>query len=247
MLPHQGSFSAILSLYSKQNRANKGYWFWKERTECTFGYTLYCCFTEMLQIEYTLITVFQREYSNWKSSGQYFLLFSWHDGEVGSCFVGRCQFLLSIPCLTASPVHAIELPLCSSTLHKCCTPVVVKLGQIRATSGIWELVAVLFHVLKIWMSDLPFMFLNAVIAERFLNILSWRAGTKCRDFCQLCFSRLFAASQTALRARGACRNTQVPTYRFLLAAMAPPGGGRSSGRSVLVLHRPRCMLISVTP
>lgn len=76
VLPHQGSFSAILFLHSKQDRASKGYWFWKERTEGTFGYTLYCLFTEMFQIEYTIISVFQREYSNWKSSGRYF---SWHD------------------------------------------------------------------------------------------------------------------------------------------------------------------------
>lgn len=72
------------------------------------------------------------------------------------------SFLLSIPCLTASPVYAIELPLCSKTLLTCCTPIVLNLGQIRATSGIWEFVA-----LKIRMSGLSFLVLNAIIAERF--------------------------------------------------------------------------------
>lgn len=59
--------------------------------------------------------------------------------------------------------------------------------------------------------------------------------------------KAFCSLADSTQSSGCLQEHAGPTYRFLLAAMAPPGGGRSSVRNVLVLHRPRCMLISVTP
>lgn len=144
--------------------------------------------------------------------------------EVGSCFVGRCQsgtlwhwHWHKVTLISAfNPVSDCESCLCHwapFVLINSSYMLYPRHSEFGADLGnFWHL-----GVCGCFVSCAKNPNVRLVLSGfkccncRTLLKLPWCAGTKCRDVCQLCFSRLFAASQAALRAPGTRRNTQVST------------------------------------